>query len=437
MVDTLFSGAARQRRSEQDIHLPRSAYFWLALAAATLGLACSAITAKFFVLGLQRVESDGMAREVLILAGVLMVVVELAAFGLAALLPRERLKALRTRLIVMGIALVAFEIATIYTVQVTLVRGGDAVHQSASSRIAHLEASIAQSRKTAEALVANGLRGSESPYPASRAAGAQALKDATKIEQRTTEMAAELVRLKAEQAPTLVTVLGEQGMIWYAVTRSVLVTGMGLVMFAAAGAMLRAGRAVKPALHASGANAELSQKVEVAGKATTQTPEAPAVYAQARRWSTAGVVPVAATASAAFASPMHLPVVPSVPASSYSAPVARVHAPEDLAPKPKVEPPVEPGSKATSEPVAMTVAQPVKPTSELTDSRYLRLRDAVACGQLKPSVRALKAAQGGGTDTVSAYLQQMLSEGILDRQGQGYVLTEHQVEATQLELLAA
>jgi hypothetical protein len=76
-----------RNRFEQDTHLPRWAYRLLALAAAVIGLACSAVTARFFVLGLERTESDGLAREALILAGVLMIVVELAAFGMAALLP--------------------------------------------------------------------------------------------------------------------------------------------------------------------------------------------------------------------------------------------------------------------------------------------------------------------------------------------------------------
>lgn len=435
MADTLATGAARQRLSEQDTHLPRSAYFWLALAAATLGLACSAITAKFFVLGLQRVESDGLAREVLILAGVLMIVVELAAFGLAALLPRERLKALRNRLIVMGLALVAFEITTIYTVQVTLVRGGDAVHQSASSRIAHLEASIAQNRKTAEALVTNGTRSSESPYPASRADGVQALREAARLEQRTAAMVTELAELQATQTPTLVTVLGDQGMVWYSVARSVLITGMGLVMFAAAGAMLRTGRSVKASVQQLQVDpAPVPAAPEPHSVAPVDHPVAPVI---ARRWSTAGVVPVAATAGAAFASPMPMPAVPSVPVSSYSTLVPKAQTVADPAPQAAAPQPEVASFEVAVEAAVPAADLPPEARHEDTDSRYLRLRDAVASGQLKPSVRALKAAQGGGTDTVSGYLQQMLREGLLEREGQGYVLKHAEASVHQLDLLAA
>ena len=67
--------------------LPRWAYTVLAVLAAVIGLASSAVTAQFFVMGLQRVEPDTFARDALMAAGLLMVVTELAAFGLAALLP--------------------------------------------------------------------------------------------------------------------------------------------------------------------------------------------------------------------------------------------------------------------------------------------------------------------------------------------------------------
>lgn len=73
----------------------KSTYTLLALITAAIGLASSAVTLDFFVLGLQRLEADALARDALIAAGVLMIVTELAAFGLAALLPVAQLRALR------------------------------------------------------------------------------------------------------------------------------------------------------------------------------------------------------------------------------------------------------------------------------------------------------------------------------------------------------
>ena len=66
----------------------------LALTCAIIGLASSYVTGQFFILGLEKLEADVLARQALITSGILMIVVELAAFGLAALLPRATLRGL-------------------------------------------------------------------------------------------------------------------------------------------------------------------------------------------------------------------------------------------------------------------------------------------------------------------------------------------------------
>ena len=438
---------------EQDSHLPRWSYRLLALVAATIGLACSAITAKFFIIGLERTESDGLAREALILAGVLMIVVELAAFGMAALLPRERLKALRTRLIWTGIALVIFEVATIYAVQVALVGSSDATHQGTSSRIAHLEASIAQNRQTAAALVATGARSGESQHASSRANGAQALREAARIEQRNAALSAELSQLQAGQHPTLTTVFGAAGMIGYSVARSVLIVGMGLVMFAASGALLRAGRAVSVA----GSSA---QSLDTLPKPSAPsrpgyahgTEAAPAglpaaLPSTARRWLSAGVPLAAIPAAAAFAAPGVTVTAPAVaatpgraavtpeshpaqaqaPAASPSSQFRAVTATAETQPRRKASTrkraAVEVGSKRDSG------------VGDLDGHRYRRIAASVRAGRLKPSIRAIQAAEGGGTATVRGYMQQMERDGVIERTSKGYALRGSPVDPRQMNLI--
>ena len=438
---------------EQDSHLPRWAYRLLALAAATIGLACSAITAKFFIIGLERTESDSLAREALILAGVLMIVVELAAFGMAALLPRERLKALRTRLIWTGIALVAFEIATIYAVQVALVSSSDATHQGTSSRITHLEASIAQNRQTAAALVATGARSGESQHASSRANGAQALREAARIEQRNAALSAELSQLQAGQHPTLTTVFGAAGMIGYSVARSVLIVGMGLVMFAASGALLRAGRAVSVA----GSSAQ--------SLGTRPTPSAPirtgyahgteaapaglpaALPSAARRWLAAGVPLAAIPAAAAFAAPGVAVTAPAVAATPAGAPVTPESHPAQV-PAPAASPSSQSrAASATAETQPRRKASPRKRAAievgskrdsgvgDLDGHRYRRIAASVRAGRLKPSIRAIQAAEGGGTATVRAYMQQMERDGVIERTSKGYALRGSPVDPRQMNLI--
>ncbi|RWA45698.1 hypothetical protein AU476_01310 [Cupriavidus sp. UYMSc13B] len=92
---------------EQNAHLPAWAYTLLAILIGLVGLAASAVTADFFIIGLLKLEADALARDALIAAGVLMIVAEVLAFSVAALLPRARLASLRRRLTVFGMALLA------------------------------------------------------------------------------------------------------------------------------------------------------------------------------------------------------------------------------------------------------------------------------------------------------------------------------------------
>ena len=56
-------------------------------------------------------------------------------------------------------------------------------------------------------------------------------------------------------------------------------------------------------------------------------------------------------------------------------------------------------------------------------TRYNRVKAAVKAGKLKPSMRALQIAEGGGGIVVRRYLQQLETEGIIVRSGRGYALT--------------
>ena len=226
----------------QDAPLRPWAYVVLAVIVAIIGLASSAVTADFFILGLKRMESDVIAREALIAAGILMIVTELAAFGIAALLPRATLRSLRVHLMMCGVLLLAFEATTIYVTQVTLAQTSDTVASSSVARAGDLRTSIANQRAAAQALRDNGTVQSQSNNAWSRHLGAVALRDAIQVEQNISTLSAELATLESTGRPTLTSVLGAKGVLAYAVARAMLISLMGLVMFGAAGALLRAAR---------------------------------------------------------------------------------------------------------------------------------------------------------------------------------------------------
>lgn len=375
-------------------NLSPSAYRWLAAAAAAIGIAASVVTAQFFIVGLQRLEADAPARNALIAAGVLMIVTELAAFFLAALLPTRQLRALRAQLLLCAGLLVAFEGATIYLTQRTLAHSADAQHTSLQTRIAQAQASLHAQRSTIDNLRQNGATQSASKYNWIRQDGAQTLQRAAAMEPQTSALANQLAALQAQQRPTMTAALGHQGMLAYTVARALLVSGMGLVMCGAAGALLRAARMPTPAPAAI-------TPVQQASPAPTPAPLPRASFASgtsASRWR-ALAAPMASVALA--------PVAFALPAA-LAAPVATA-APTVPTPAPTPKPPTAPQA-----PKAMPTAP--------TDTRYQQARAGVLDGSIKPSVRALHAAIGGSTVSIRALQQRLLREGVIERNGQGYRL---------------
>lgn len=348
--------------------LPAWTYRALALIAAAIGLATSVITAQFFIVGLLLIESDATARDVLVAAGVAMIITELGAFFLAALLPATRLRALRAQLLVCAALLLVFEGATIYLTQRALSSSADAQRSSLQTRIDNMQASITAHRATATALRSNGATQSDSKYNWIRSDGAATLQRAAAIEQQITPLAHELASLQAQQRPTMTSALGHDGMLAYSVARALLVSVMGLMMCGAAGTLLRAAR------HA--------------GAAPTPPPAAPAALPVATvapasgRWRSAAI-PLAA--------------ITMTPAVFAAAPA----------------PPAAPVLRATPD----TTAAP-------TDARYQRLRHGVQRGDIKPSIRAMHAAVGGSTLAIRAYQAQLAADGVIERHGQGYRLCQ-------------
>lgn len=228
--------------AESNTPLPRWAYVSLAAIVAAIGLASSVVTAKFFVLGLERIESDALARDLLIATGMLMIATELVAFGMAALLPKHQLRSLRIKLIICGTLLLGFEATTIYITQVALMQTAEASVTANNSRVQDLRTSIDQRRMAAKSLRDNGALQSASSNSWTRTLGAAALRDALKVERDIEPLSTELAQLQSTAHPSMTAVLGANGMLIYSVARAVLISAMGLIMFAAAGALLREAR---------------------------------------------------------------------------------------------------------------------------------------------------------------------------------------------------
>ena len=361
---------------EHDI-FPRWAYYLLALVAALIGLASSANTAQFFILGLAQLEADNAARDVLVMTGLLMIATELMAFGLAALLPSEQLRALRSKLIMCGLLLLAFETTTIYITQVALAQTADVAAASNQSRISDLKKSVHAQRQAAQALRENGAVQSASQNTWARHLGSKALNDALSAEKTIDGLTTELAMLEGTSRPTMTAVLGAQGVLLYSVSRALLISVMGLVMFATAGALCRAARS------------NPSSK-------TTVPPIAPAKSISFSNAMNSSAMRFAVMPITALVAPMTVASTPiSTPASTVAKHKLLINDRNDFTDKDK--------------------------------ARYVLIREGVASGSVKPSVRGIQAVYGGGTLLARRYLQRLEADGITKRTGVGWTVNSENV----------
>jgi hypothetical protein len=311
------------------------AYRCMAGVAGLIGAAASVVAIRFFMVSVQSQESDPAIRAVLTFTAVLFVVAEVGLFSLAGLLTRAKHKALRTRLVLAGCVLLAFEVASIFGAQVVIAAGDDARAQATQTRITELKASIDRQRKTATALVEAGRVSGQSVIAASRQSGLAALEKASDLETTTLALSTELARLEAAKVPTQTGIFGEVGTVVMGAIRAVLVSGIGLLMFGLAGVLWR-----------------------VAHDETHLEPEP--------------------------------------------------------APAPETRAAVGPQAESVGVPASV----PVPADAPVLD-RHEAIRAAVMNGALKPSVRAIQGAHGGGTLAARNDLNRLVDAGLIENQGPG------------------
>jgi hypothetical protein len=231
-----------QQRAENNMHLTPGQYKGLALVCVLLGVWASWITWRFFVHGSQAMEADPSVLEISIAAATMFIVCEMGAFALAKMLPAERLYALRWQLLAFAGAMLVFECVTIILTQRGITAAADMHAKAVDSRASQLQASIEAQRAGAAALRDTGAHSSKSVFMASRTDGTASVRQSLEVEQRLATQADELAKVQLERKPTATELLGENGALYYAIARGLLVSCAGLVFFGAAGALLRAAR---------------------------------------------------------------------------------------------------------------------------------------------------------------------------------------------------
>ncbi|MDD2728339.1 hypothetical protein [Malikia sp.] len=450
---------------ESRIHLRPGAYTLIGLALLALGLSISWVNGQFYIIGLGRIEPDLEARQLRTWYGILAVVAHLAFFFAAALLRHDRFRTARRMLSACALALLLLEIVTVYTTKVVLARSAETLAEGAESRVQQLQAQIATARSTAASLREAGAKSARSWIADSRADGARSIRDAADLEAQTAPLIAELARAQAQRRPTAVGVLGNGGVQLFSAAGAVAFILAGVAAVSVGGLLVGIARS-----HATAARAATAPASAAAGAIAPHriVDQVTPPYSAARRWAAAGV-PAAAIPAAAFAAPVMSVTAPAYPAASYSAPVATAPAapiapdsvhtpgtrtapvsvqsqPNETAPNPVQS--SDGSGGAVEQAPAKRRAAPRKPRSapvevgHKRDSgvgaedgyRYRRIRDAVQAGTLTPSIRAIQAAQGGGTDIVRGYLQELERDGVIARQSRGYALRGAPVDQRQMSM---
>lgn len=428
----------RHASTEQQIHLSPRAYTWIGLTLLALGLAISGVNGTFYIVGLGRIESDPEVRELRAWYGILAIVAHAAFFSVGALLRHDRFKTSRRLLATLACFLLLLEIATVYTTKVVFAKSAEVAAVSVDSRVQQLQAQIEDNRRTAQALREAGEKSSRSWVADSRADGARSIREAAALEARNEALIAELSRAQVERRPTVTSVLGGDGMRLFSAASSIAFILAGVTAVSVGGLLIGVARSHAAARTAPATAPAIAPAEQALHRAAE--PTAP-LYSAAHRWAMAGI-PAAAIPAAAFAAPVVTVSAPAYPAVQTPAPVAEVPTTAEPAagPAPAAEP-VQTGSATETEPVheedtAGAVAEEpvtapqVDPvavqsadcTVDETDPRYARVFAAVQSGALTPSIRAIQAAEGGGTDIVRGYLKRMESGGLLVRAGRGYKL---------------
>lgn len=252
---------------------PRACRYW-GIAAGTVGLSSSALNGFYFYEGAKLLEGDSASRWALMATGALLVAAQLLAFAIASWLPTNVVKARKATLLILGTALLAFEIITTGVTQLALSQRTAMAAEGSESEAQELRRTIASLEQTITVLQANAAAQSHSVLADSRAKGGEALKEAVRQQELVEEKRQQLAALDKARRPTMQSLLGEERTQWLLIARSTFLAFVGLVLTSTAGGMFRLAREV--ATGRAGRREAPSQPA-VAGTYTTQAMPAPQV----------------------------------------------------------------------------------------------------------------------------------------------------------------
>lgn len=426
----------------------------LSIIFGIVGIAVAYINTRYLVAGLTKMEADPDMLSIAVLSGIVIIVCDLLFFSTAAFLSWRHVTVWKLKLILIGLVVLAAEIVGMYTamkgIDTQKVFASSAALERAKTLQASIDAKVNATEKLAEN--AESLKGTKHTW-AKVAAGSQ-LEKALKDDPSIKTDAAEIAAIKAGRQPTMTDLYGEEWAPWIIFGKSVFFAILGLVTVGASGYFLRRAREVSPAPITTPAVDEVMENETGNQRGKTM-----------RRGWARRLAAALGLSSAAALSPTHASATEPVqttqsPRSSDAATPSddeRANAPKSGRSK-EVEATTgersvgsqnaaisgrseQPGGSSTnatisgrSEEVGANASTEASATKKKrvsrkeilstggkvdsgitpgSDSRYQRVKSLILSRQIKPSIRAVQAKEGGSDPVVSRYLAQMEIEGLL------------------------
>lgn len=219
--------------------LPPFAYAGLSAVTLAIALAAAALTANLFIIGLHHTDKDPQIMQSLAMLGILFTVAELVCFYAATALPKQFWKA-RTAMVVLGAALIVFEIGTVTITQLAFAKSAEIDSTATTTQATELRASIAQQRETIATMRNAAAEQAKSKFKESRAQAQTQLDKAIELENGLAAKQEQLTALDRAQTPTLSSILKtEDALLYFILMRATLLAGIVAAMTAASGSLFR------------------------------------------------------------------------------------------------------------------------------------------------------------------------------------------------------
>jgi hypothetical protein len=420
----------------QSARARNSAILCLLLALLTMGT-----TAWFVVEGINATEPDSPARWAKVASGVLLLVLEAAAFWLAGQWSEHKgvLRAL-------GWAILALEITLMSVSQISIGMTAAKAASNGAGTIEEIRAQAKESREAAAALRADAanLRGSKHGWLKQQAGERSAA--AAKQTESAAAAVASLEKHSAVQASTpIVEIVGQGGLIGLSIALSVALSLSGIVLMHVAGSLWRRASGALPVdvqilelLHrvhgVPAASAQIAAPVAPAPALASYRPagtvapkDASTGFSYSSKAALAGAGLLAATAAPMAHAAPAVPAQAKAPATPSVAPangaLETVHPGASVSVQSGASVSVQ--SEAKKPRVKRAVSAKIDTgTDGKAGARFKRIKAGVMAGKIRPSIRGIQLVEGGSQDVVLDYLRQLEADGVITRKGRGYVLVK-------------